>query len=104
MGLPKRRPGKASILEDPEKRRWFIKNYPEMSNETISVFLNISPDRIGRLGRQLGLKKSDEYWVGIREYHRKKMRQFHDSKKGDKEYYSYTERPRINGKFVKREQ
>lgn len=29
------------------------------------------------------------------------MREFHATKKGDKEYYSYAERPRVNGKFVK---
>ena len=104
IGLPKRKQGKASILADPEKRRWFIRNYPEMSNGTISVFLNISDDYIGKLARQLGLKKSDAYWESIREYHRKKMREFHATMKGDKEYYSYAERPRVNGKFVKRSQ
>lgn len=101
MKLPKRRSGKASILSDREKEKWFIRNYPEMSNSTMAVYLGLSSDYIGVLGRKLGLKKSESYWQGVKEYHRKRMKQFHATKKGDKEYYKYNIRPRKNGKFIK---
>ena len=101
----KRKAGHISLLDaDPEKKKWFIRNYPEMSNSTISVYLGLSPYHIGYIARQLGLKKSSEYWEGIKDYHRKKMKAFHESKKGDKSYYKYTERPRLNGKFIKRQE
>lgn len=104
IGLPKRKSGYKSLFElEPEKKKWFIQNYPEMSNSTLAVFLGLSEDHIGILARRLGLKKSDNYWQGIKGYHRKRIRQFHDSKKGDKEYYSYATRPRKNGKFIKKE-
>lgn len=101
IGLYKRKGGPVPILSDPEKRKWFIRNYPEMSNSTIGVYLELSEDHVGKLARRLGLRKSDAYWQGIREYHKKRMRQFHDTKKGDKEYYAYNIRPRKNGKFIK---
>lgn len=104
IGLPKHKSGPKSILEtDKEKKKWFIRNYPLMSNSTISVFLGISEDYIGKIARRLRLKKSEEYWQGIREYQRKRIRQFHDAKKGDRDYYSYNARLRKNGKFTKRE-
>ena len=87
MGLAKRNPGAKGLLDkDPEKRKWFIKNYPEMSNDTMSVFLGIRPDYIGKIARRLGLKKSDAYWDGIKDYHKKRVRQYHEShKKKDNE-------------------
>lgn len=104
LGLPNRKSGCKSLLDsDPEKMNWFIRNYPEMSNSTISVYIGLSPKHIGKVARHLGLKKSEEYWEGIKEYHRKRIRQFHESKKGDKEYYAHNERPRKNGKFIKKE-
>lgn len=103
MGLPKRKGGHKPLLElDSEKRLWFIRNYPEMSNSTISVFLGLSEDYIGVIARQLGLKKSEAYWQGIKEYHRKRVKEFHATKKGDKEYYAYAIRPRKKGKFIKK--
>lgn len=105
LGLPKRKHGYKPMLDiDPEKKSWLIKNYPEMSNSTISVYIGLSPKYIGILARKLGLKKSEEYWKGIREYHRKRIKQFHATKKGDKEYYAYNIRPKDeNGKFIKKE-
>ena len=103
MRLEKRKSGSKSVLLDREKKTWLIRNYPEMSNETISVYLGLSADYIGKIARSLGLKKSDEYWAGIKEYHRKRVKQFHETKKGDKQYYAYNTRPRKNGKFIKKE-
>ncbi len=101
LQLPKRKGGPRALLDsDPEKRKWFIRNYPEMGNATISVFLGLSEDHIGRLARQLGLKKSEQYWQGVREYHRKKVREFHAARKGDRDYYRHNQRPRLNGKLV----
>lgn len=100
MGLPKRKGGYEAKLKDPEKRKWFIRNYPEMSNSTISVFLGLCPTHIGNLARKLGLKKSEAYFESIKEYHRRKVREFHATKKGDTEFYY---RPRVNGRFVKKD-
>lgn len=103
IGLPKRKGGKTPLLTDQEKRKWFIRNYPEMSNSTISVFLGLSEDYIGVVARQLGLKKSEAYWNGIREYHKKRVRQFHESKNGDKDFYAHNARPKAkDGKFIKK--
>lgn len=101
MGLPKRKGGKIPLLSDPEKKKWFIRNYPEMSNGTIGVYLGISEEYIGKLARRLGLKKSESYWEGIKDYHRKRVNEYHGKHKGDKEYYGFNERPRLNGKFIK---
>lgn len=102
IGLYKRKGGHTPMLDkDPEKKQWFIRNYPEMSNSTISVYLGLSEDYIGKIARQLGLKKSKAYWEGIREYHRKRMKQAYAAKKKDKEFIASLERPRKNGKFIK---
>lgn len=102
MKLPKKKRGTKSILNDPQKKRWFVLNYPEMSNSTMSVYLGISEDWIGVLARRLGLKKSESYWQSINEYRHKKIITMHEAHKGDKEYYSYCARPRKNGKFIKK--
>lgn len=81
MGLPCRVPGIRSLLDkDPEKKKWFIRNYPEMSNETIGVYLGLSPDHISRIARKMGLRKSERYWEGIKEYHKKRVRQYWNGK------------------------
>lgn len=100
--LPKRKSGAAPILTDPEKRKWFIRNYPEMSNGTIGVYLGMSRDYVGKLARQLGLKKSEEYMECVKKYHKKRMKEVHAAHKGDKDYYAYNAKPRDNkGKFKK---
>lgn len=81
LGLPKHPVGRRALFDkEPEKKKWFIRNYPEMGNGTISAFLGISPYHIGRVARKLGLKKSERYWEGIREYHKKRVRQYWNEK------------------------
>lgn len=102
LGFYKRKRGPQSLFEkEPDKQKWFTRNYPEMSNDTISVYLGISPDRISKLARLLGLRKSEKFLEDIKEYRKKRVREYHASRKGDKEYYAYNKRPRKNGKFIK---
>lgn len=55
-----------SLIEDPEKRKWFVKNYPDMSNQTIAIYLGISVDWVQKLAGKLNLKKSKEYMSSVR--------------------------------------
>lgn len=65
-GLPKRQiKGLYSVLDsNPEKKRWFIRNYPDMSNRTIGLYLGISMMTVYRHAKKYGLKKSELFWKG----------------------------------------
>lgn len=64
--LERHKSGYRSFIEDPATRKWFIRNYPDLSNRTISIFLGISADHIRKVALRLGLRKSKEYVSGAR--------------------------------------
>lgn len=78
--FPKHSVGRKSILADPEKKRWFMLNYPEMSNRTLAVYLGVSANYVMRLASRLGLRKSETYYASVREYTSYRPTKFSQSK------------------------
>ena len=74
-----------SVIDDPEKRKWLVKNYPDMSNQTIAIYLGISAEWVQKLAAKLKLKKSKEYMSSVRKSALKK----------------YPKKRGMNGKFEK---
>lgn len=66
LRIEKHKSGYNSFLDNPEMRRWFIRSYPDLSNQTIAIYLGLSADYIGRVAHRLGLRKSKEYVSGSR--------------------------------------
>lgn len=66
LRIEKHKSSHSSFIDDPETRRWFIRNYPDLSNGTISIFLGVSADHIRKVAARLGLRKSKEYVSGAR--------------------------------------
>lgn len=82
--LPSRKTGKIPIITIDRELEWKLrKYYPDMGNKVLSLMLGLSPDYIGVLARQLGLKKSEYYWNGIKEYHRKRCKQSYQQRHKD---------------------
>lgn len=50
-----------SFIDDTEKSKWFIRNYPDMSNQTIAIYLGMTAEHLRKVARSLGLKKSEIY-------------------------------------------
>lgn len=80
LGLPLHKSSRDTILSDPEKKKWFVRNYPELGNGIIAVYLGISESWVGNLARQLGLEKSEAYKEGMREFRKNQIRKNNQSK------------------------
>lgn len=90
------------ILDDEKTKNWFVRSYPDMRNVVIATYLGISVNYVRGLARKLGIRKSKDFVRCSAALRVERLRQFHATKKGDKDYYSYNRRERqANGKFKK---
>lgn len=71
LGLSLRKNIRDTILSDPNKKKWFVRNYPELGDAIIAVYLGISKPWVGKLARRFGLEKSKAYKDGLRGFRQK---------------------------------
>lgn len=54
------------------EEKWLRKHFPHMSNTICGIYLDKHPRTVVRMARELGLVKSDEYKLDVKNAARKK--------------------------------
>lgn len=79
-----KRPLKKPLSGDEEK--WFLRNFPNMSNKTIATYLGINISKVKKIAIHYGLHKSDGYKNECRDYsHKRKLRLVYEWRQRNKE-------------------
>lgn len=72
-------------LSDDEEK-WFLRNFPDMSNKTIATYLGITVNKVKKIAIHYGLHKSDGYKKECRDFSlKRKLRLVYEWQQRNKE-------------------
>lgn len=79
-----KRPHKRPLTGNEEK--WFLRNFPNMSNKTIAAYLGIKVNKVKKIAIRYGLHKSERYKKECRDYsYKRKLRLIYEWRKNNQE-------------------